>query len=232
MKPIFSILSFFIFIQVNAQEIKTVSAFKKVMMGEDLSTHIQWDSIDHKNLYAVGPLGRIEGEITILDGKVYSSKVKKNNKIVIDTISKVKSPFAVYAFVAEWNGFELNEKMETLEELQAIIEKIAMANGYDLNKPLAYKLEGSFDKIDFHIISKPKKEKEHNHELHKKAKKHFTVNKTNGTLLGFYSKYHEGIFTHKGQFIHTHFIDDAHKNMGHLDGLIINEKTKIYLSKN
>lgn len=231
MKHILFILSFFILIQVNAQEVKTVSAMKKVMMGEDLSAHIQWDSIAHKNLYAVSPLGRIEGEITILDGKVYSSKVIKNNKIVIDTISKVKSPFAVYTYVAEWNEFELNEKIETLEELQATIEKIAKANGYDINKPLVYKLEGNFDKIDFHIISKPKKETEHNHELHNKAKKHFTVNNTNGTLLGFYSKYHEGIFTHKGQFIHTHFIDDAHKNMGHLDGLIIKQKIKVYFPK-
>lgn len=218
-------------IQVNAQEIKTISAMKKVMMGEDLSAHIQWDSIIHENLYAVCPLGRLEGEITIVDGKIFSAKVIDKNKIVIDTLSNVKSPFAVYTYVAEWNEFELDEKIQSPEELQTTIEKMAIANGYDLEKPLVYKLEGDFDKIDFHIISKPKNEQEHNHELHNKSKNHFTVRSTNGILIGFYSKFHEGIFTHKGQFTHTHFIDNAHKNMGHLDGLIINKKSKLYLPK-
>jgi acetolactate decarboxylase len=64
-------------------------------------------------------------------------------------------------------------------------------------------------------------EKEHNHDLHKKSKVHFTEKSVSGTLLGFYSTQHEGVFTHKGQYIHVHFVNENKRATGHLDGIIV-----------
>jgi acetolactate decarboxylase len=109
------------------------------------------------------------------------------------------------------------------------LKKIAKENGIDITKAFPFRIIGNFERVDFHIISKPKKEKVHNHELHDKAKKRFSLTNTSGELLGFYSQNHIGVFTHKGHFIHTHFIDNQKKNMGHLDDIKITQKITVLL---
>lgn len=212
-------------------EVKTISAMKKVMMGKDLSAHLQWDTIPREHLFAIAPLGRIQGEVTAVDGQLYSSTVDASNHVVISKNWDIQSPFAVYANVPEWTTFEVDEAINSEDELQTLIEEVASKNGYDLNTAFPYRVLGKFSSIDYHIISKPLNEVEHNHELHSKAKKHFHLENTSGELLGFYSTNHQGVFTHKGHFIHTHFIDEQRENMGHLENLITTNKIKILLPK-
>ena len=214
-----------------AQEVITVSQMKKVMTGQDLSNSISWDTIPRQHLLAVSPLGRVEGEVTIVDGLMLTSTVTNKGKVKMARQWGVKSPFAVYAYVPEWEAFELEVALENEMDLQKLIEKWALQNGYDVENPIPFKVEGDFDKIGYHIISKPKKEKVHNHDLHKKAKKMFYLTDVKGQLVGFYSKYHEGVFTHKGQFTHTHFVDHEQKNMGHLDEISVTGKLILYLPK-
>ncbi len=212
-------------------DVRTISAMKKVMTGEDLSAHLNWNSIPRKHLFAVAPLGRVQGEVSVIDGKMYSSQVDSTNEISINNDWNIQSPFAVYATVSEWETFEIDKPIQSEDELQTLIEQLASENGYDLSTAFPFRVLGTFSTIDYHIISKPIEEIEHNHELHKKAKKHFHLKNTTGELLGFYSQNHEGIFTHKGHFIHTHFIDEERKNMGHLEKLIIASEIKILLPK-
>jgi acetolactate decarboxylase len=209
----------------------TVSAMRHVMKGEDLSSHIYWDSLPQKYLYALAPLGRIEGELTVIKGRFFVSTVDSQHRVRIEQHACVHSPFAVYAYIKKWAVFEVQTPVNSEAELQLLIEKTALDNGYSLDKPFAFRVVGVFDSLSYHIISKPKEEREHNHDLHTQAKKHFKVSRCKGELLGFYSKQHEGIFTHKGQFTHIHFIDDKRKNMGHLEGITSTKKIKIYLPK-
>jgi acetolactate decarboxylase len=124
MKQLIFILMAIITVNMSqAQDVKTVSEMRKVMMGEDLSTHLLWDSIPHDHLFGISPMGRIEGEITIIDGKFYSSKVNKNGKIVIDTNWKTKAPFAVYAHVENWKSIETELVINNENELQDAIKK-------------------------------------------------------------------------------------------------------------
>jgi acetolactate decarboxylase len=218
--------------QLSATELHTISAMKKVMMGEDLSAHLKWDTLSKEHLYAVCPLGRIEGEVTVINGEMFTSKVVENNQIEIQHNWNIYSPFAVYAYVKEWEEIETNATFSNDDELQNFIEEIAKKTGRDVSKPFVFRITGNFDAIDYHIISKPLSETTHNHELHDQAKKHFSLQNISGQLLGFYSQHHEGVFTHRGHYIHTHFLDDKKTNMGHLENAKINNKTiKIYLSK-
>lgn len=213
----------------QAQDVKSVSAMRKVMMGEDLSSHLLWDTIAHKNLYGISPLGRIEGEITIIDGKIYTATVVKGNTITIRENWQSKAPFGVYAHVEAWQKVDFQATVNDEAALQTQIEKIAKARGLDISKAFPFRLVGDFEAVDFHIISKPLTETEHDHDLHDKAKKHFSLKNVSGEILGFYSQNHIGVFTHRGSFVHTHFIDDSRKNMGHLEGLTITKPMVLYL---
>jgi acetolactate decarboxylase len=104
-------------------------------------------------------MGRIEGEITIIDGKFYSSKVNKKEEIVIDTNWKTKAPFAVYAHVENWKSIEIELVINNENELQDAIEKIAKENGIDITKAFPFRIIGNFEKVDFHIIQNLKKKK-------------------------------------------------------------------------
>jgi acetolactate decarboxylase len=121
--------------------------------------------------------------------------------------------------VANWKEKKVKATIATEEDLQKWIEKQALAEGKSLETPFVFRIKGDFDLVGYHIISKDPTVKEHTHELHDLAKKEYSVENTSGELIGFYSRNHEGVFTHKGSFIHIHFIDTAKRQMGHLEEL-------------
>jgi len=207
-----------------SQGVHTVSAMKKVMMGIDLDAHLSWDTLEMKNMYAVAPLGRIEGEVTVIDGKFYAARVQENGEITISNSTNETSPFAVYTYVESWDTIIWENEIKSELDLQKMIEEIAVKSGRNLQEPFVFRVSGLFKQMDFHVISKPTDEKEHNHELHNKAKIHFRSKKVIGELVGFYSQNHEGVFTHKGQFIHTHFINENKTEMGHVENLRSHKK--------
>jgi len=216
-------------ISISAQQVTAVSEMRKVMMGQDLSAHLRWDTVARQHLFGISPMGRIEGEITILDGQPFVSTVDKKGRVRVRRTWKVEAPFGVYAQVPAWERIELDMPIRSEMELQHALEKVLKEKGYDLSQPLPFRIQGAFERVDYHIISKPKGETEHSHELHDKAKKHFRVQNTRGELLGFYSRHHEGIFTHRGSYVHIHFIDEARKHMGHLEDVVTGQKVVLYL---
>jgi acetolactate decarboxylase len=48
-------------------------------------------------------------------------------------------------------------------------------------------------------------------------------------LLGFYSRHHQGIFTHHSTYMHVHISDVKTKTTGHLDDIRSNSAITIYL---
>ena len=83
-----------------------------------------------------------------------------------------------------------------------------------------------------HIINANEKSKEnHSHAAHKEIQEHFSVKNSNGEILGFYSKNHQGIFTHKGSYFHLHFVDSEEFNMGHVEGFSTKKNVQLLLPK-
>lgn len=222
------ITSFFIFLALTAFgqiEVKSISAMKPVMMGQDLSAHVQLDTLTNlPHLYAVSPLNRLQGEVTIVDGKIFTSTVDKKGTIQTDSKFEGTAPFMVYAEVEDWIPYSVKSTISSEKDLHELIEKIAHENGYDTEQAFPFMIKGIFDTVNFHIISKPIKEKKHNHELHNKAKKHYTETSISGSLIGFFSKHHEGVFTHKGSFTHVHFLDENESMTGHLENVSLKDR--------
>jgi acetolactate decarboxylase len=216
---------------VSAQQVHTVSEMRKVMMGQDLSAHLRWDTITRQHLFGISPLGRISGEITILDGQIFVSTVGENGQVQVHNHWEVEAPFGVYSHVPAWEPFDFEAKTITEGELQAALEARMQEAGIDLSKPIPFRLQGTFERIDYHIISKPADEAGHSHELNDKAKKFFSLKNTRGELLGFYSQHHEGVFTHRGSFVHLHFLDEKQQHTGHLENAVIGQKLTLLFPK-
>jgi acetolactate decarboxylase len=186
------------------------------MGKENFAPHIRLDTIPRKtHFFGLGPLGRMQGEITVLDGKPFGASVNQNGEGIVSVNWKTEAPFFVYANVEKWKSFTFKADISNLADLQQAVAEIAKKNGYDLTQAFPFRLVGTFAKLTTHIVM-PRSEEVAGFQVNKKQADYDLLNQT-GELLGFYSQNHQGIYTHKDSYIHTHFVSDDFTTMGHID---------------
>src|SRR5690606_11178184 len=70
----------------NTAEIHIVGEMRQVMREGKLDGVIRLDTLSHRaNLYGLGPMAFLKGEIMILDGIAYRSMVQPDSSMVVDT---------------------------------------------------------------------------------------------------------------------------------------------------
>lgn len=182
---------------------------------------------DAKNLFAVGPVAELGGEITVINGVVNISRVR-HDAIVNDKDMSTQASFLVWSDVKEWGSpIDLSAPVASLSDIDKLIEALATKNGLDTGKPFPFVIEGNFANLKYHVLV-PKKSA-HGGQ-HTDNAKNVELKNTNLKIVGFYSKNHEGVFTHKGSLTHLHAVE-ANGNSGHVDDLVITESVKVSFPK-
>ena len=206
---------------LGAQEVQHAGAMRPVMLGQSLDNHLYWDSLPAAGLWGIAPLERLQGEVTVADGAVYVARVDAEGRLVMQQEQQAASPFGVYAHAQHFISAPVQASIEGLKDLETLAAELAAKLGWEGEKPFLFRIQGEFAKVKIHVLDKPVDEAEHNHELHNKAKRYFTYEHITGELIGFYSTQHEGVYTHKGDYTHVHFLDAERQAMGHLDDIVI-----------
>ena len=106
-------------------------------------------------------------------------------------------------------------------------EKAARNKGIDTKKPFPFIIKGEFTNLDWHIISPQISGGSHDEHLANSWKE--KAENVNGKILGFYSKSHQGIFTHHTSNIHMHYYDETKILSGHVDYLVSGTDCKLAL---
>ncbi len=201
---------------------------KNVMLGIDLSSQVQLDTLQPlEHLFALGPVDDLQGEITAIAGQVFYSKAY-GDSVFTGIQSDLKAPFLAFSHVTDFDTISIDLDVANLKDLENRLQQIRI--NYGFSDSLAFPfllLAEDWQKLQIHIIMRDTTEVNHSHEAHNKAKVRFDFQNTAGTLLGFFSTQHEGVFTHKGQFIHVHFLKQDQQITGHLD--LIQHKGKVTL---
>lgn len=201
--------------QAFSQQVKNTGSMAN-MGKENFAPHIRLDTLPNKNtLVGLGPLGRMQGEIMVLDGKPFAVSVNANGEGIVSNSWKIEAPFFVYANVEKWQEITAELSINNLDDLQKQIEEIAKKQKIDLSEPFPFKITGNFDKLTTHIVMPRSADVVGFQEGKKQADYQLTSQK--GELLGFYSQKHQGTYTHKDSFIHVHFISSDFTTMGHVD---------------
>ena len=218
-------------IQLNAQLPKTHSIGAMKDMGNTYDLNIWLDTIANKShLYGMGPYDKMKGEITVVNGKPYFASAFTYGAYEVGKDWDIRSPFFVYSNVSKWNVFKIEGDFNSVHDIQEKVAAIAKENGYDLDLPFAFKIEGEFDAITAHIVTPRLPEVEGYREGVKSQK--FSFENTKGEFIGFYSEHHQGVFTHMDGFVHIHFLMKDKTFMGHLDKLSTKGHAyKLYLPK-
>ncbi len=206
-------------------EVRLQGSMKTVMREGNLEAHIHLDTIEKNNLFGLGPVAGLQGELMVLDGKVYQSS-RKGNQLSNKMDTSAKAAFFVYSYVKEWKTIEAKASIENLAELEKWIEATAMAHGFDLEKPFAFRIETIAVNAPFHIIHW-EEGTEHTFDNHQQfAYKGEWRNKPL-KLLGFYSRHHKSLFTHHSSNLHIHVLEGETDIVGHLDDIWISGELTI-----
>ncbi len=188
-----------------------------VMRG-DLSAKFNLEKLQNeKHVYGLGAVENLKGEITIVDGKPFIASVS-DDEINIDKSLNSKAALFVYSVVEKWIAQNSHNKFGSILEIENSISRVLEANGVD-DEPLPFLIKGKVKSLSWHIIDWAEGDTIHTHKKHKMSGLHGTIENTDVTIIGFYSKNHHGIITHKNSDIHMHFVAEDQKLSGHVDNI-------------
>ena len=208
-------------------DINIVGAMENVMWKGELNGIVNLDTISNKKeLYGIGPVSYLTGELLINNGISYVSKVTSDSTMIVEKSYNVSAPFFVYANVNEWHEIELTSEIKTIQD----IEKLVDEKTTNSKRPFAFKLSGKVSKAIIHIQNLPKGTKVSSPTEAHQGQTNYELNNESVEIIGFFSTEHKGIFTHHDSNIHLHLITKDESKMGHLDELEI-ENMKLYLPK-
>lgn len=203
--------------------IKYAGAMKNVTENQDTSNAIFLDTINpHRRLYGLGPLSGMSGEILIIDGRPYVSKLNRSGVNRVRMTYDAKSPYFVYTHVRGWQEAELpKDSILNNQNLGLHLEHLAKKQGIDVEKPFPFMLKGQFKKLSYHISYMPKKNSKSKKPLPEQSK---TVTDVDVIIVGFFSKHHQNIFTPPGSHVVMSFMTTTASRVGQIDELVLRGK--------
>jgi acetolactate decarboxylase len=212
----------------SGSAVQISGAMRNVMWKGELYGTIDCDTIaDKSHLYGLGPVEYLTGEITIIDGVGYRSRVRTDSTMQVEQTFKMKAPFFVYARVERWTEHPLPDTVRTISQLENFLD----ATTKKARRPFAFLLSGAVDSASIHLVNLPEGTTVHSpDEAHRGEMVYRLLNKPS-EIIGFFSTEHKGIFTHHDTFLHMHLLTGDKTMMGHIDRLSISPgRMKLFLS--
>ena len=203
-------------------EVYVNGAMRNVMWKGELHGTIDLDSLQHaENLYGLGPVEFLAGEILILNGKSFVSRVLTDSTMTVNETFHVKAPFFVHAQVPQWESITLPDSVTELKSLERFVDTV-MTN---TKRPFAFRLTGKISEATIHIVNLPPGSTVSSPDEAHQGQVNYKLIDDDVEILGFFSRRHKGIFTHHDTNMHLHLITRDNSMMGHVDKLEFNRST-------
>lgn len=181
--------------------------------------------------FGVGAVAGLDGEITVLNGKPYVTKVRGDG-YTLDHDHDHAATFAVWARVPRWRDEPVPATVKGYLDLQNFVKARAVAAGIDVSKPFPFQLTGTPAEVKWHINLDLTEGKPINTELFAKSKANYVAKNQAMDIIGFYSEKHPGVFIsayapaikkESGLMnaIHIHMVSKDGKSAGHIDNLTL-----------
>ena len=215
--------------QKRTWKVKTTGAMRAMFQTGDISGKTDVSKIlNKKNLYGIGPLEHLSGEVMIWNSKSLTSYIK-NKTVVVKTNPGARAVFFVWTNVAKWHEFIVPKRVKTYEELEKFIAESAEKTTLNSDEPFPFLLKGKFNIVEWHINDYKSDGAKVTHEKHDALKFKSEFKNVKLKMLGFYSPKHQGIFTHHTRTTHIHVTNSNETFVGHVDDLKLGKKIKLFL---
>ena len=213
--------------QKTTSNVIIVGEMKNVMWKGQLYGNINLDTIANKtNLYGLGPVEYLAGEILIMDGKSYVSTVTSDSTMLIEETFDVKAPFFAYSNIAKWTEQALPDSIQTMQQLETYLDNVTKKSP----RPFMFHLAGTVEEATIHIVNLPKGSTVSSPQEAHEGQLNVDLKNEQADIVGFFSTEHKAIFTHHDTFLHMHLMTTDKQKMGHLDDVLLKKGAmKLYL---
>lgn len=192
--------------------VKHYGALRNIMHEGDISAMVEIDTMETSNLYALGALAELKGELTIIKGQTYVSKVV-DSMAVIGSTENVKAALFVFSQIQSWDTLSVTGG----DDLELLISSSLKEHG--IMAPTPFMVIGKPTSVDYHIVNLDPKSKDSSN--HKKGAFVDAIKNRQLTLLGFYADDAQGVYTHHDSKIHVHFVEESSSLTGHVDDVVL-----------
>ena len=169
--------------------------------------------LKHHGDFGLGTLEGLDGEMVILDGKIYQIKA---DGVAYSVTDNSKTPFSAVTFFRREGSLRLTGQMTYQELQQQIDEQLPTSN-----LPYAIRLQGTFSSLKVRSVPKQTPPYRPLNDVLSEQQAVFELHNVQGTLVGFrLPQYLKGV---NAAGYHFHFITSDRKAGGHLiDGAFFN----------
>jgi acetolactate decarboxylase len=168
------------------------------------------------HLYGIGPIEGLTGEVTIADGRMALARIGADRAVHVTENYDAAVPFFVWAEVPQWQTVALAGSISTYAALEDFIgvagQKAAFAAAFP------FVVTGRAKHIGYHVVD-AKPETPSGMASHQTIQIPFALDRVEVTLVGFWSKSHQGIFTPMGSNMHVHVQTADNSSSGHVETL-------------
>lgn len=179
------------------------------------------NAIAHPHAFGIGALSGLTGEIAILDGVAWTSRVDAAGGIETARSPRVDDQAALLAVahVERWSAEEIEHDI-ALGDLGEYVRARAGGAGLERSSTIPFVVSGELDELDAHVLNGrcPYAGPGASGTEPVKGGR----SRAQGTLVGFYTDGEPGRLTHQGQNTHVHVVlAGPSPFVGHVDGVRI-----------
>ena len=177
------------------------------------------------HLYAIGALEGLAGEITVIAGEVWISMPGDGPGGVVTergAYSERGAVLLVESHVEDWHERTIARGVQ-LEELAEVVLAARPAG-----MAVAFVLEGRAT-IEGHVVDGRKLEPGSDHAAHRRASVRVGTESEPAVAVGFASRSHEGVFTHRGESLHVHALLPERGLTVHVDSMQLEPGARLRL---
>ncbi len=174
------------------------------------------DIAGRRGVYALGALAGLDGEVTVLAGQVWLSRVGDNGAIMTERMNGhlPQATLLTSTHVPGWRPVAIGRDVP-MDDLEDFIRHRAADAGIDTTRPFPFLVMGPVGNLTGHVVNG--------------ACPHATIagaapaifelpTAPTAQLIGFFAEDAAGVMTHHGQRTHMHvFVQAAHPIAGHVD---------------
>ena len=199
--------------------VRWVGAQRDVLRGDIDGRIALGDLRAIPHLYALGPLARIRGEVTVFDGTPSIARVV-DGRVIVDGSADVHACFLVYASVPAWTAAVVSTPLNDAHDLEPLVRAAATTQGLEGDIPVPFRVRGTARATTCHVLDK-RDTSPHTPERHEAAKFRFTIRAAPIEAIGFHSEGHRGVFTPGDSNLHVHLRTTDGRWSGHMEELAL-----------
>jgi alpha-acetolactate decarboxylase len=162
------------------------------------------------NFYGVAALEKLQGEVTVHDGKITVTSVNSDGQLepLAGKLADKQATLLVGAYVPEWLKRPVTSEIPA-DQFDQYIARVALEAGIKTTEPFLFTVEGEFTNVYLHVINGacPIHARLKNKDLPTESRA-FEKEMANvkGTLVGIYAKDAVGKLTHPATSTHVHLL--------------------------